>query len=164
MPEGARRYSLSLSLSPLSVCPQLTQILQALESVILPIQTSSAPFVPPAFTQEIRGLSDATGWNATRLLWLHLFPETSGGHCSMYGAWGSATRHSPGLGGELLQMRALDYNVEGFLTDNHALTIYHKSNTSGFDHTVSDVGFVGMVSMVSPPPLQPLAFSRFALD
>ena len=77
-----------------------------LERAILPIQRSSAPFIPAHFTDELRGLADATGYNYTRLLWLHLYPETAGGHCSMFGAWGAATASS--YDGRLLQMRALD--------------------------------------------------------
>ena len=74
----------------------------------------------------VQGLADATNYNYTKLLWLHLFPESAGGHCSMFGAWGKATRQS--YGGKLLQMRALDYLTADFLTNNHALVLHTKSH------------------------------------
>merc|ERR1712070_585820 len=90
---------------------------QGIQAMLQPIQTTSAPYIPKRFTDELRGLSVATGYNYTKLLWIHLFPESAGGHCSMFGAWGAATKHS--YSGELLQMRALDYITADFLSEHH---------------------------------------------
>ena len=132
----------------------------AVEEMIIPIQRDSAPFVSKRTTEEIRGLQDATGYNATRLLWLHLFPESSGGHCSMFGAWGSATRDS--YNGETLQMRALDYMTDNFLADNHALTVYHPRDGEG--HAFINVGFAGISTVVTGISTAPLALSQIGVS
>ena len=82
------------------------------EKPLNPIAKSSKKFIPTHFTDELKGLSDATGYNYTKLLWIHLFPESAVGHCSMFGAWGKATSKS--YAGKLLQMRALDYITADF--------------------------------------------------
>ena len=96
----------------------------ALNASLAAVEASSAPYVPAAMTQELRGLAAATGAEYRWVLWIHLFPETAGGHCSMFGAWGAATAGGA-MGGRLLQMRALDYITADFLSHNHALTVYH---------------------------------------
>jgi isopenicillin-N N-acyltransferase-like protein len=110
----------------------------AVEALLLPIQKHSAPFVLARTTDEMRGLADATGYNYTRLLWMSLYPESSAGHCSMLGAWGSATRDS--YGGKTLQMRALDYLTGDFLSDHHAVFVYHPRPGEGHVRGVAHVG------------------------
>lgn len=117
----------------------------AVVAMLTGIEQSSRAFVPARFSEELRGLADATGYNASKLLWIHLYPESADGHCSMFGAWGKATQHS--LGGELLQMRALDYLTEPFLVENHMVTVYHP--TPGKGEPIVSVGFVGTVTMVT---------------
>jgi len=66
-------------------------------------------YTPSHFVDEIRGISDATGVEYNKLLWLHMFPELIKAACSMYGAWGPATAKS--MNGTLLQLRALDFDT-----------------------------------------------------
>ena len=110
---------------------------------MMSVQHSSAPYIPNHFTEELQGLADATSFNYTRLLWIHLFPETAGGHCSMFGAWGKATSKS--YGGKLLQMRALDYITADFLSDNHALIVYHPTTGQSY----INIGFIGTITLVT---------------
>ena len=131
-----------------------------LEAMIVPIQVASAPYVSTRTTDELRGLADATGYNHTRLLWMHLFPETSGGHCSMFGAWGEATQDS--YDGKTLQMRALDYMTQDFLSDYHALIVYHPDEGEG--HAFVNVGFAGMITLVTGMNAAPVALSQIGVS
>ena len=131
-----------------------------LEAMIVPVQRASAPYVSARTTDELRGLADATGYNYTRVLWMHLFPETAGGHCSMFGAWGSATQNS--YGGKTLQMRALDYMTQDFLSDYHALLVYHPADGEG--HAFVNVGFAGMVTLVTGMNAAPVALSQIGVS
>ena len=84
-------------------------------------------FTGDYFLEEIRGLADASGvdykvlYTLLLLLWfcgsqsvlqkiqrIHMIGELTKGSCSMFGANGSATPD-----GSLLQLRALDWNVDG---------------------------------------------------
>ena len=128
------------------------------EAIIIPIQEKSAPFISHDTMQELQGLADATQFNYTRILWMHLYPETSGGHCSMFGAWGSATQKS--YNGNLLQMRALDYITRDFLSDNHALLVYHPNEGMEF----INVGFSGLITMVTGLSSAPMALSQIGVS
>ena len=132
-----------------------------LNATLHDIEVKSAPFVPAAMTQELHGLADATGVSFQRILWIHLYPETADGHCSMFGAWGSATRGASS-GGALLQMRALDYLTTDFLSNNHALIVYHPSKGDGLPFV--NIGFVGTVSAVTGMSDAPLALSQIGVS
>jgi exportin-7 len=60
------------------------------------------------------------------------------GRCSLYGLWGNAT-----LGGKTLQLRALDWDVDGGLQDYPVITIYHPT-TSKLGHPFANVAWAGM--------------------
>ncbi len=76
----------------------------------------------------------------------------------MFGAWDSATRES--YDGRLLQMRALDYLTEDFLSDNHALIVYHPNEGAAF----VNVGFVGTITMVTGMNDSPMALSQIGVS
>ena len=59
------------------------------------------------------------------------------GRCSLYGLWGNAT-----LGGKTLQLRALDWDVDGGLQDYPVVTIYHP-RTSKLGHAFTNVAWAG---------------------
>ena len=61
----------------------------------------------------------------------------------MFGAWGKATSKS--YAGKLLQMRALDYITADFLSDNHALIVYHPNDGEAF----INIGFIGTITLVT---------------
>eukprot|EP00943_MAST-04B_sp_MAST-4B-sp1_P007997 g7997.t1 len=117
--------------------------LKTVEKILIPLAQDSRAFIPKHFTDELQGLADATGYNYTKLLWIHLFPESAVGHCSMFGAWGKATSKS--YGGKLLQMRALDYITADFLSENHALTVYHPTDGESY----INIGFIGTITLVT---------------
>ena len=57
----------------------------------------------------------------------------------MFGAWGNATASR---GGKLLQLRALDWDVDGPFKNYPAVVVYHPSNASD-GHAFANVGFTG---------------------
>lgn len=130
----------------------------AVVAMILPVVQDSAPFVPPHFTAEIAGLAAATNYSREKILWIHLFPETTGGHCSMLGASGAATRKS--YSGKVLQLRALDYITADFLSNNHALIVYHDGEGGGF----VNIGWVGTVSAVTGVNSAQVAISEIGVS
>lgn len=71
------------------------------------------------FFQEMQGLADAAGVPVKTIRRIHMIGELTKGSCSMVGAWGKAT-----AGGETLQVRALDWDVQGPFKDYPQLTVY----------------------------------------
>lgn len=60
------------------------------------------------FFDEMKGLSDANGFSYETIRRIHMIGELTKGSCSMYGAWGNATKDHKNL-----QMRALDWSTDG---------------------------------------------------
>ena len=100
-------------------------------------------YVDPAFWDELRGVSDGSGTDYDLLRRIHMLPEATKGHCSMFGASDSATKS-----GNLLQLRALDWDVDGPFKDNVNVVVYH--NDDGSDRVswanIAWSGFIGSVT------------------
>jgi len=60
------------------------------------------------FLDELKGLSDGGGIDYRKLVRVHMIAGLTEGKCSMIGAWGTAT-----VNGSLLQLRALDWDMDG---------------------------------------------------
>ena len=90
------------------------------------------------FKDEIKGLADGSGVDEKAIRRVHMIGELTQGHCSMYGAWGAAT-----AGGETLQLRALDWDIDGPFQDYPQVTVYHAdeeiSAASGEGHSFANV-------------------------
>jgi hypothetical protein len=85
------------------------------------------PFTGPYFYEEMQGIADGSfpvpffnisgaklnAQQAQELVWIHMFPGLTQGHCSMVGAWGQALDPSSSV--KLLQLRALgvQYHLHG---------------------------------------------------
>jgi isopenicillin-N N-acyltransferase-like protein len=103
-------------------------------------------YIKPYVMQEIRGLSDSTNGTLSvrdirNVMWLG---ELTRGSCSMFGARDSATRSR---GGKLLQLRALDWDVEGPFKNFAAIVVYHPNPGEG--HAWANVGFAGFTASVT---------------
>jgi len=96
-------------------------------------------FTPDHFYQELHGLADATGYDYQLIVNVHMIAGLTQGHCSLFGAWGDALSSSSPT--KLLQLRALDWNMDGPFRDYSALTVYHP--TEG--HSFCIVGFAGFI-------------------
>ena len=66
------------------------------------IRTTEQAYVKPYVEEEIQGLADATGLPVTKIRRVMWIPELTRGSCSMFGAWGNATKSRDG---KLLQLR-----------------------------------------------------------
>jgi len=64
------------------------------------------------------------------------------GKCSMLGAWNSAI--DPKCTGNVLQMRALDWDMVGPFRNYAAITVYHPVNST-YGHAFANVGFPGFI-------------------
>lgn len=91
--------------------------------------------------------------------------ELTQGDCSMYGAWGSAT----GSNNNLLQLRALDWDIDGPFQNFPQITVYHPtyvqrdgvcvciglshvcSNESN-GHAFANIGWTGWLGSITGAP------------
>jgi hypothetical protein len=89
----------------------------------------------------MRGLSDATGIDYWTIVYVHMIAGLTQGHCSMLGSWGSAL--DPTSPTKLMQLRALDWDMDGPFRDYPALTIYHPNQGNG--NTYANIGMTGFL-------------------
>lgn len=89
------------------------------------------------FFQEMQGISDASGVDYLMIRRIHMIGELTRGACSMFGAWGAATLSTQST----LQLRALDWNVDGPFKDFPLVTIYHNEpSMGGLGQTFANAG------------------------
>lgn len=62
---------------------------------------ATRPYTGTYFFDEAQGLADAVGVDVKRVWRVHMIGELTKGSCSMFGAWGDATKSS---NGEVLQL------------------------------------------------------------
>jgi hypothetical protein len=92
----------------------------------------------------MRGIADASGVEYHKVLGIHMIGEVTKGSCSMFGAWGTATAST----GALLQLRALDWDVDGPFKNFPQITVYHSSNASD-GNTFANVGWTGWLGSIT---------------
>jgi len=80
------------------------------------------------FYDEFQGMADATGADYQTIVRLHMIAGLTQGKCSMFGMWGKAL--APGY--DLLQLRSLDWDMEGPFRDYAAVTVYHPTDGHPF--------------------------------
>jgi hypothetical protein len=95
------------------------------------------------FYEEMQGISDGSGVEYMEIVRLHMLAGLTQGKCSMFGAWGSATAD-----GHTLQLRALDWDMNGPFRDYPQLTVYHPTEGHAFV-TVGFTGFIGGLTGLS---------------
>lgn len=103
-------------------------------------------FVKPYVLEELKGLADSTSGALSlteirNVMWLG---EVTRGACSMFGANGKATASR---GGKLLQLRALDWDVDGPFKDFATIVVYHPNDGDG--HAWANLGFSGFTGSVT---------------
>lgn len=62
------------------------------------------PFTNKKYYEEMRGIAEGSGVAFKQLRRIHMIGELTKGTCSMFGAWGNATKD-----GKVIQLRALDW-------------------------------------------------------
>lgn len=103
----------------------------------------------PAYVmEEITGMVAAlddptiTADDVRRVQWIG---ELTRGACSMFGAWGDATKSR---GGKMLQLRALDWDTDGPFKSFPAVVVYHPSDPND-GHAWANVGFTGWLASIT---------------
>jgi isopenicillin-N N-acyltransferase-like protein len=104
------------------------------------------PFTNNKYYQEMKGIADASGVDFKTLRRIHLIGEVKKGHCSMFGAWGNATKDN-----HTIQLRSLDWDFEGPYRNYPMVTVYHPSNKRDGNvwMNIGLVGWIGVLSGVS---------------
>ena len=92
----------------------------------------------------MRGMADASGADYKKILGVHMIGEVTKGSCSMFGAWGTATAST----GALLQLRALDWDVDGPFKNFPQITVYHSTNASD-GNSFANVGWTGWLGSIT---------------
>jgi len=104
----------------------------------------TAPYIQPYVMEELQGLADSTQLRLVDIRNVMWLGELTRGSCSMFGASGSATQSR---GGSLLQLRALDWDVEGPFKNYATVTVYHPNKGDG--HAWANVAFSGFTASVT---------------
>lgn len=120
------------------------------------IYQQAQPFIPEHFLQEIQGIAEGSGLSENDVLHANLIGEATEFHCSLYGAWGKATRAD----GHLYQLRCLDYATEANIQQFPVMVIYVPENGQVFAN-LTWAGVVGCISGISE---QRLAISEIGDD
>jgi hypothetical protein len=98
----------------------------------------------------VEGIAEASGLSYTLMMRMVVFPDLVKAHCSMVGAWGSAT--APAYSDSLVQLRALDWATNSPLQQFPLVTVYHTNATAAFS-TLGWPGFVGALTGMSNAPV-----------
>eukprot|EP00049_Salpingoeca_infusionum_P004226 m.75950 g.75950 ORF g.75950 m.75950 type:complete len:455 (-) comp12468_c0_seq1:238-1602(-) len=109
------------------------------------------------FYQEMQGLADATGLSVHMIERIHMIGELTQGDCSMYGAWGKAT-----AGNKTMQLRALDWDVDGPFKNFPQITVYHPTNSSN-GHPFANIGWTGWLGSITGMSSTQMAISEIGV-
>jgi len=92
-----------------------------------------------------------------------MLPGLTKGHCSMFGTWGKGVPAPPN--DHLIQMRALDWDMDGPWGDNPAIVVYHKDKFNLINHTNSwvNIGFVGWIGGLTGMSDQQMGISEIGV-
>jgi hypothetical protein len=119
---------------------------------------ATMPYTPQYFIDELTGLSKSSGTPLQKLEWVHLIGELTKGSCSMFGAWGAAIPNNYSL----IQLRALDWDMDGPFRDYPQVTVYHPNVGSG--HPFANVGYAGFIGSFSGMSSIPMATSEIGVS
>jgi isopenicillin-N N-acyltransferase-like protein len=97
--------------------------------------------IPSRFIEEIDGMSAGSGVSVAELRRVSMLGEMLKMGCSMLGAWGPAT-----VGGNLLQLRALDWDTDGPFQSYPVVLIRHPADGG---HAFATVGYAGDVGAIT---------------
>ncbi|XP_070541871.1 protein dcd1A-like [Ptychodera flava] len=111
------------------------------------------------FLDELRGLADASGLSEQKLKRIHMLGEITKGTCSMFGAWGKAVP----VPGTVLQLRALDWNVDGPFKNHPQVTVYHPDSSGDNGHDFANLGWTGWIGSITGMSSKQMAISEIGI-
>jgi len=100
------------------------------------------PFIPADDLQELKGLSDGSGVPLGELYRFHAIPDRTYA-CSTFAAWGRAT-----IGGRLIHMRNLDWNIQAGIQQFPIVFVVHPNGKRAFV-SVGWAGFIGVLTGIN---------------
>ena len=100
------------------------------------------PFVPRAYLEELRGLSDGAGVPLRELFRLHAIPDRTYS-CSSFAAWGSVTAD-----GRLIHSRNLDWNIDVGIQRFATVFVVRPEGKHAFIN-LGWAGFIGVLSGIN---------------
>jgi len=106
-------------------------------------------YTDPKIFEELKGIAEGAGAPElyTTALRVHMIAGLTQGKCSMFGLWGKAL--DPTYQNSLLQLRALDWDMNGPFRDFSAITVYHPNDGTNAHINIGMVGFVGGLTGIS---------------
>lgn len=117
-------------------------------------------YTDPKVYDELKGLAHAGGIDYHKLVRVHMIAGLTQGACSMVGLWGDAL--APGSTTKSLQLRALDWNMDGPFRDYAAIVVYHPNPGDGNQFAL--VGFPGFVGALSGMSERKVAISEIGVS
>jgi len=94
--------------------------------------------------EKIKGHCDVAEWT-TKLQAVNMLPELIRMSCTAFGAWGKSV--DPAMGGNLLQLRALDFGTGPFA--NGTIIQVHRNDPNNPDNAFVNVAFPGFVGAIT---------------
>ncbi|KAK3083855.1 hypothetical protein FSP39_004201 [Pinctada imbricata] len=113
-------------------------------------------FTGKYFFEEAQGLADGSGVDLKRILRIHMIGEFTKGSCSMLGAWGTAN--------SLIQLRTLDWSVDGPFKDFPQVTVYHPINDGKNGQDFANFGWTGWIGSITGMNSQRMAISEIGVS
>jgi len=99
-------------------------------------------YTNPVFYEEMQGLADASGADYKTIVKVHMIAGLTQGACSMFGMHGAPLDPTAEIG--LLQLRALDWDMDGPFRSYNQITVYHPVNET-YGHSFMNIGFSGFL-------------------
>jgi len=129
-----------------------------LDAALAATELMTRYYTPAYFYDEFQGLADATGVDYQRIVNVHMIASLTQGDCSMLGAWGKSL--APTSSTKLLQLRALDWNMDGPFRNFPAVTVYHPAQGNKFVM----VGMIGFITALTGFSDQKLGISEIGVS
>jgi len=120
------------------------------------VHAATSPHTPKHFAEELKGLAAGSGAPLEQLTRANMIGEASEWHCSLFGAWGQATRAD----GHVYQLRALDYAVRAEIQKHPVIAVHVPDEGLPF----ANIGWAGMIGSVSGINADRIALSEIGDD
>jgi hypothetical protein len=100
--------------------------------------------IPSHFIETMQGMANSSGVDYLQIRNLAMLPELIKASCSIVGAWGDATAETDS---ELVQLRALDWDMNGPFQQFPVLLVYHPLEGDG--HPFAVLSWAGLVGAIT---------------
>ncbi|GMV65943.1 MAG: hypothetical protein AMXMBFR75_17400 [Candidatus Hinthialibacteria bacterium] len=127
-------------------------------SILDHVWAAAKPHASPYFIEEMEGLAEGCGVDVQSVIRSNMIGEASEWHCSLFGAWGNATKET----GHLLQLRSLDYEVNAGIQKYPVIFVYHPNPGQG--HAFANFSWAGVIGAVTGISSERLAISEIGDD